>query len=99
MTETESRQARRARQRAEASPPRLFDRSPRGNRATRRAPARRPVFADHPTKRRAPVSDRRLVAQLAMAELFRRGEARKRAAIIVGPALAAAIENRVPTFA
>jgi len=83
MTETESRQVRRARERAEASPPRLFETSPFGNREQRQA---RPHLAQalapppvraHPTKRRAAISRRRLVGQLLVRSILSKAAERE----------------------
>lgn len=82
MTETESRQVRRAQARS-AEPRRLYLTSPFGNRAARRAhrpaPAegqapRRIVYS--PTKGKAAPSLRRIVAQRCMGLLFDAAAAR-----------------------
>jgi hypothetical protein len=99
MPSTESRQVRRARQRYEAAPRRLFEQSPHGNRATRRMPARRRAFLVHPTKASAPMSARRIAARLTMAAIFRLAEARRSALQLLGPNGMTALELGAPTLA
>lgn len=72
---TESRQVRRAQERAAAKSPRLFETHPLGNRAARahrgalnKRRARNLMLA-HPTKRHAPHSLRRVVTQALLSHL------------------------------